>query len=247
EGLLPDIGCKERSLIQVAAKEEIYQQMTEAIIDLDDEKVDALVQTSIDMGLPALEVIVEGLSPGLTIIGDEYARNDRFMSDLMIAGQIMNDAMEKVLPTAEIEASIANRKPGENVMVIGTVEGDLHNVGKRIVAAFFSGAGIKTIDIGENKSAEEFVAAIKKYKPTVVGASAIIGPVVGYCGKIHQAMVEAGVRDDVIFITGGWGMTPEWCDGVGADTFGETAFDALEKVKALLHGDAPRWRDRVKK
>ena len=158
----------------------------------------------------SLDVIVKGLSPGLTIIGDEYEANDRFMSDLMISGQIMNDAMEKLLPTADVEASILNRKPEDKVMIIGTVEGDLHNVGKRIVSAFFSGAGIKSIDIGENKSADDFVSAIKKYKPDIVGASAIIGPVTPYCGVIHKAMIEAGVRDDVIYITGGWGMTPEW-------------------------------------
>ncbi len=226
-------------------KEELYEKLTEAMIDLDDEKVNALLQECIDAGLPPLEIIVEGLSPGLKCIGDEYEKNERFMSDLLISGQIMSDAVEKLVPTTDIETAVAQRKPGEHVMVIGTVQGDLHNVGKRVVSAFFSGAGIKAIDIGEDKSAADFVAAIKKYKPTVVGASAIIGPVVGYCKVIHEAMVEAGVRDEVIYITGGWGMTPEWCDKVGADAYGEAAFDALDKIKALLAGDLPRWRDRV--
>ncbi len=228
------------------ANEEILEKLKEAIIDLDDDLVAQLVQECMDAKIPALDVIVKGLSPGLTIIGDEYEANDRFMSDLMISGQIMNDAMEKLLPTADVEASIMNRKPEDKVMIIGTVEGDLHNVGKRIVSAFFSGAGIKSIDIGENKSADDFVAAIKKYKPDIVGASAIIGPVTPYCGVIHKAMVEAGVRDDVIYITGGWGMTPEWCDEIGADTYGETAFEALEKVKALMAGKMERWVERNK-
>jgi len=228
------------------ANEEIFEKLKTAICDLDDDLVAELVQDGVKAGVPPLDIIVKGLSPGLTIIGDEFASNDRFMSDLMISGQIMNDAMETLLPTADVEASIMNRKPDEKVMVIGTVEGDLHNVGKRIVSAFFSGAGIKAIDIGENKSAAEFVAAIKKYKPDIVGASAIIGPVTPYCKVIHKAMVDAGVRDGVIYITGGWGMTPEWCDEVGADTFGETAFDALDKVKAILKGDMPRWIERNK-
>ena len=228
------------------ANEAIFEELKEAIIDLDDDLVAQLVKKCVDSKISALDVIVNGLSPGLTIIGDEYEANDRFMSDLMISGQIMNDAMETLLPTADVEASILNRKPEDKVMVIGTVEGDLHNVGKRIVSAFFSGAGIKSIDIGENKSADDFVAAIKKYKPDIVGASAIIGPVTPYCGVIHKAMVEAGVRDDVIYITGGWGMTPEWCDEVGADTFGESAFDALEKVKQIFDGKMARWVDRNK-
>jgi methanogenic corrinoid protein MtbC1 len=166
---------------------------------------------------------------------------------LMIAGQIMNETMQKLLPTADVEAAIANRKPGEHVMVIGTVEGDLHDLGKRIVTAFFAGAGIKAIDIGENKSADDFVKAIKKYKPTIVGASAIIGPVTPYCKVINKAMVDAGVRDYVIYITGGWDMSPEWCDQIGADAYGETAQDGLDKIKLLLAGELPKWRDRVKK
>ena len=229
------------------AREEIYEKLGEAFLDLDDEKVDALIQECIDAGFPPLEVVVKGLSPALTVVGDLYERNEMFMSDLLIAGTIMTDVMDRLLPSDDVEAAIAQRKPDEQVMVIGTVEGDLHNVGKRVVSAFFAGAGIKSIDIGEDKSAADFVAAIKKYKPTIVGASAIIGPVVGYCKVIHDAMVEAGVRDDVIYITGGWGMTPEWCDKVGADAYGESAADALEKVKAILAGDLARWRDRVKK
>jgi methanogenic corrinoid protein MtbC1 len=142
---------------------------------------------------------------------------------LMIAGQIMNETMQKLLPTSDVEAAIPNRKPGEHVMVIGTVEGDLHDLGKRIVTAFFAGAGIKAIDIGENKSADDFVKAINK------------------------AMVDAGVRDDVIYITGGWDMSPEWCDQIGADAYGETAQDGLDKIKLLLAGELPKWRDRVKK
>jgi len=229
------------------AKEEIFQQLKEAMYNLDDDKAAALIEESIQASLPPLEVILEGLGPALTDIGDEFAKNDRFMSDLMIAGQIMNDAMEKLLPTGDVEASIANRKPGEHVMVIGTVEGDLHDLGKRIVTAYFAGYGIKAIDIGENKSAADFVAAIKKYKPTIVGASAIIGPVTPYCGTIHKAMVDAGVRDDVIYITGGWDMSPEWCDQIGADAYGETAMDGLDKIALLLAGELPKWKDRVKK
>ena len=227
-------------------KEEIYQKLAESMSALDEDKVEALIQESIDASLPPLEILLEGLGPGLTVIGDEYANKERFMSDLMIAGEMMNDAMGKLLPTVDVEASIAARKPGEHVMVIGTVEGDLHNLGKRIVTAFFAGAGIKSIDIGENKSAADFIAAIKKYKPTIVGASAIIGPVTPYCGTIHKAMVDAGVRDDVIYVTGGWDMSPEWCDKIGADDYGENAQEALNKIRLLLAGELPKWRDRVK-
>jgi len=228
------------------AKEEIYQKLEEAMYNLDDGQVAVLIEEGSQAGLAPLEIILDGLGPGLTKIGDEFAANERFMSDLMIAGEIMNETMGKLLPNVDIEKDIANRKPGDLVMVIGTVEGDLHDLGKRIVTAFFAGAGIKAIDIGENKSADAFIEAIQKYKPTIVGASAIIGPVTPYCKVINKAMVDAGVRDDVIYITGGWDMSPEWCDQVGADAYGETAQEGLDKVKLLLAGELPKWKDRVK-
>ena len=229
------------------SKEEIYAKLKKAMYDLDEDAIAALLAEGTNAGLPPLEIILEGMGPGLQEIGDEFAANERFMSDLMIAGQIMNDTMEKLLPTVDVEKDLSSRKPGEYVMVIGTVEGDLHDLGKRIVTAFFAGAGIKSIDIGENKSAAEFVEAVKKYKPDIVGASAIIGPVTPYCGVIHKAMVDAGVRDNVIYITGGWDMSPEWCDQIGADCYGETAQDGLDKLKLVLAGELPKWKDRVKK
>jgi methanogenic corrinoid protein MtbC1 len=228
------------------AKEEIFMKLKEAMYNLDEDKLFALLTECTQANLTPMEILLDGLGPGLTEIGDEYAKNERFMSDLMIAGQLMNESMGKLLPTVDFEKDIANRKPGDQIMVIGTVEGDLHDLGKKIVTAFFAGAGIKSIDIGENKSADAFIEAIHKYKPTIVGASAIIGPVTPYCKVIHKAMVDAGVRDDVIYITGGWDMTPEWCDEVGADAYGEDASDGLDKVRLLLAGELPKWKDRVK-
>jgi len=119
-------------------------------------------------------------------------------------------------------------------MVIGTVEGDLHTIGKRIVSAVFTGAGYRVVDIGEDMPAEAFVKAAKEHKATVVGASAILGPVKPYCKVINDALVDAGIRDDVIYTIGGWGMTQDWTDEVGADCFGVNAIDALNKVQVIL-------------
>jgi methylmalonyl-CoA mutase cobalamin-binding domain/chain len=121
-----------------------------------------------------------------------------------------------------------------DTMVIGTVDGDIHNVGKRVVGAVFTGAGYHVIDIGENQPASAFVKAAKEHNAKIVGASAILGPQKPYCKVIHDALVEAGIRDTVLYIIGGWGMTQEWCDRVHADAYGDTAFEALDKVNELL-------------
>jgi methanogenic corrinoid protein MtbC1 len=134
-----------------------------------------------------------------------------------------------------------------DTMVIGTVEATRRNVqGKKLVSTMFTGAGYRVMDIGEDTPVSEFVKAAQELKATIVGASAI-GSLKPQCRVLHDALIEAGIRDDVIYIVGSWGITEEWCDGVEADAFGENAVDTPGKVKALLSGDLPGWRDRVKR
>lgn len=208
---------------------QILERLTEAIVDIDDELVMKLIDEGLAAGLGPLEILTEGLQPGLTIIGEGFDKHTRFTSDLVLAGELMNDAMVKLRPLMEAESGGSG-----DVMVIGTVDGDIHNVGKRVVAAVFTGAGYHVIDIGENQPASEFVKAAKEHNARIVGASAILGPQKPYCKVIHDALVEAGIRDKVLFIIGGWGMTQEWCDQLHADAYGDTAYQALEKVKAIL-------------
>ena len=223
-------------------REEILGKLKDAIIELEDEEVNRLLKEGLQAGLSPMEMITDGLSSGLTLIGEGFESGERFMSDLVIAGEIMTEATETLRPAIE-----AGGKPLGDIMVIGTVEGDQHNIGKRIVAAIFTGAGYKVIDIGENMAANAFVDATREYKPTIVGASAIIGPVKPYCKVINDALVDAGIRDDVIYIVGGWGMTQDWSDNVGADCYGEHSLDALHKVKMIRVGELPKLKDRLRK
>ena len=213
------------------SKAEILEKLTEAIVDIDDDLVLDLVEEGLAAGIDPIELLTEGLQPGLTIIGEGFDNHTRFTSDLVLAGELMNDAMEILKPAMESGGAGSG-----DTMVIGTVDGDIHNVGKRVVAAVFTGAGYNVIDIGENQQASAFVEAAKKYNAKIVGASAILGPQKPYCKVIHDALVEAGIRDDVLYIIGGWGMTQEWCDQVHADAYGDTAYEALDRVKEILAG-----------
>jgi trimethylamine corrinoid protein len=212
-------------------KAEILEKLTEAIVDVDDDLVLELVEEGLAAGIDPVEILTEGLQPGLTIIGEGFDNHTMFTSDLVLAGELMNDAMEILKPAMESGGAGTG-----DTMVIGTVDGDIHNVGKRVVAAVFTGAGYNVIDIGENQQASAFVEAAKKYNARIVGASAILGPQKPYCKVIHDALVEAGIRDDVLYIIGGWGMTQEWCDQVHADVYGDTAYEALDRVKKILSG-----------
>ncbi len=223
------------------SRENILVKLKEAIGDLNDKEVLSLIDKGLKSGLTPMEIISEGLSPGLNIIGVGFETGERFMSDLVLAGEIMTQATETLRPVME-----ASGKSLGDIMVIGTVEGDQHFIGKRIVSATFAGAGYKVIDIGENLPASVFVDAAKKYKPTVVGASAILSPVKAYCKVINQALIDAGIRDNVIYIIGGWGMSQEWSDSVGADCYGENAVAALNKVKAIKAGEVAKSGARKK-
>jgi len=225
----------------VSSKDEVLQKLKDAILDTDDELVMQLVDEGVEVGLAPLEIIMDGLQPGLSIIGEDFDKHTRFTADLVLAGEIMTQTMNKLRPIME-----KGVKGKGEVMVIGTVEGDQHNVGKRVVSAVFAGNGYQVIDIGENQPAAEFVKAAKEYDATIVGASAILGAQKPYCKVIHEALAEAGVRDKALYIVGGWGMTQEWCDKVCADAYGDTALEAMNKVKLILAGEVPKWKDRVK-
>jgi 5-methyltetrahydrofolate--homocysteine methyltransferase len=224
------------------SKQEIFEKLTDAIIGLREKEVNTLLQEGLEAGVSPMEMITQGLNPGLTVIGEGFAKAERFMSELVISGDIMTNAMEMLRPAIE--------KGGEatgDPMVIGTVEGDLHDIGKAIVAAMFTGAGYRVVDIGEDQPASEFVKAAKELKACLVGASATLHAVKPYCKTINDALVEAGIRDNVIYIVGGWGMTQEWSDNMGADAFGENAFDAVQKVKMMRAGEVKKLKDRSKK
>ncbi len=224
------------------SKEALLSKIKQAVLDLEDEEVFKLIQEGLDKGVPPMDMILKGMNPALSEIGYGFEHNTRFMNDLVLAGEIMNDSMKILGPAIEKAAAAHGGKGGAQTMVIGTVEGDMHTIGKRIVSAMFTGQGYKVVDIGEDQPASAFVKAVKELNATVVGASAILGPLKAYCKVISQAMIDAGIRNDVIFIIGGWGMTQAMSDQFMADAFGENAVDAVEKVKAIKAGELPKFK-----
>ncbi len=224
------------------SKQDILKKLKKAMFDLEDEEVPKLLKDGIRAGVSPMEMIIDGMQPALTEIGEMFAKQERFMSDMVIASEIMNDAMAILRP----EMEKGGKGKGE-VMVIGTVEGDQHNIGKRIVSALFTAEGYKVIDVGENQPASSFVKAAKENKASLVGASVILGPLKPRCKEVSDGLKAAGLRDKTLFIVGGWGMTQEWCDKVEADAFGMNGVEAVHKVKALKAGEMKKAKDRLGK
>ncbi len=184
-------------------------------------------------------MIVEALSPGLDTVGELVGKHKRSVSDMVLASEIMNDALRLLRPAME-----AGGRPTGDTVVIGAVEGNRQNIqGRQIVASAFMGAGYKVVDIGEDVPHSEFVRAAREHKATVVATSAL-NSLKPQCVALNQALIDAGIRDDVVHVVGGWGITQEWSDSVGADACGENAADALDKVQRILRGDLPRHPSR---
>jgi len=214
--------------------EEIFKKITEAFIDLDDDVLYSLLDEALTDGISTNDIFYRGLIPGLQVATDDF-KHGGFLAEMIIAANIFEKAVDKLLPSAETEVPILNCKRDDYSMVVGSVEGDWHSIGKRLICAFLKGVGIKVIDIGENVSAEEFIAAIKRYAPDFVGASTKLRSFsTSACEKINKAMVDAGVREEVFYFAGGWTMDDDWCDKIGADAFGLDCFDTLDKICVLL-------------
>ena len=208
--------------------EDILEGLKRSLIALDDQELNQLLKEGLQAGMTPMEMITDGLRPGLNAVNQQL-RNDRIpLSDWVLANQILDGALDMLFPL--IEADSETR--GE-VMVIGAVMGDPHRIGKQSVSHVFTKMGYKVIDIGERVPASKFVEAVKEHKASIVAASA--GGVSNevHCRDINQALVDAGIREEVIYIIGGGGMTQESSERSGADCYAEDALDALNKVKLI--------------
>ncbi len=226
------------------SKKDILEGLRVATIELEDKKMMQLVKQGLKEGVAPVDMINDGIGKGLTELGEGFAKGEKFMSDLMVAGEVLNEIMDVLGPEMEKGRKVGTK---QDTMIIGSIEGDLHTIGKRIVIAIFIGAGYKVIDIGVDQKGQAFVDAAKKHGAVIIGSSAILSGTKPACRQVHDALVKAGMRDKVIFVVGGWDFTQEWADKVGADGYGETSVDGLAKVKALQAGELKKWTERQKK
>lgn len=204
-------------------KEVILGKIREAIVNLDIEGIKEACKEAIDRGIPAYKAVTDGMAKGMEIVGEKYESNEYFLAELIMAGETMKEGMtvlEPYLKAGDIKTS--------GKVVIGTVRGDLHDIGKNIVVTLLSAAGFDIIDLGVDVSLEKFVKAVKDNNPNIVGMSALLTTTMVEMERVVKALKDAGLRDKIKIVIGGAPITQEYAEKIGADA---AARDAVEGVK----------------
>jgi corrinoid protein of di/trimethylamine methyltransferase len=209
--------------------QEIYDKLAQAVIDGEPEDAEELAQQALDQGLDPLDCINKGLSPGIDRVGELFASGEYFLPDLIIGG----DAMKAALSVLEPALSGGQEREVLGRVVLGTVEGDLHEIGKTLVGTMLTANGFLVTDIGVDKTAAEFVVAVKESGATLIGASALLTTTMLHQKEVIEALKEAGLRDKVKVMVGGAPITESWANEIGADGYADDAIGAVAVAKRL--------------
>ena len=208
---------------------EILAEIREATIGGDRDRVSELAKQALGEGIEADQIIQDGLIDAMRVVGKEYAAGSLYIPEMLIAARAMKTGLETVKPFlvgGEVK-SIAK-------MVLGTVQGDLHDIGKNLVGMMLEGSGVEVIDLGIDVSPEMFVEAVKTHQPEFVGMSSLLTTTMGSMKLAIEALQQAGLRQSVKVLVGGSPVTEQFAHQISADGYGENASQAVDRIKEFL-------------
>ena len=207
----------------------VLATIAEALIEGDAPRVKRLTEQALEEGIPPIDVVNSGLVKGMDVVGEKFRVMEISVPEVLISARAMHTGLEILKPLL----SEHNVEPCGTFM-IGTVKGDIHDIGKNLVCMLMEGAGFKVIDLGVDIPPQTFVEEVREKTPDIVGMSALLTVTMQEMAEIIKAIKKAGLRDTVKIMVGGAPVTQEFSDTIGADAYGEDARDAVEKAKALL-------------
>lgn len=209
---------------------EIFAKLTKAILEGDSEELVHLVKQAIDKVGP-LEIVEKGMMPGMTEIGNKFGQGQVYLPELLMAAEAWQEAMKIIKPKL-VETGASIKKQG--TIVIGTVQTDIHEIGKNILSNLLTTAGFDVHDIGCDAHASKFVETAEQVGADIIAASAIMSTTVPYQKDIIDLLVSKSLREKYIVMVGGGVVTQDWADKIGADGYGELASDAVEIARKLV-------------
>lgn len=214
-------------------EEELYIELEQAVIDGESEDAEAVAKKALEQGLDPLACIDNGLTKGIQRVGELFSSGEYFLPELIMGADAMKVALDV------LEPALLSNQHREVVgrVVLGTVEGDLHEIGKTLVGTMLTANGFDVIDIGVDKSVDEFIAAVKENNADIVGASALLTTTMLQQKALIQALEQAGLKDQVKVMVGGAPVTDSYAKEIGADGYAEDAISAVDMAMRLI--DAP--------
>jgi corrinoid protein of di/trimethylamine methyltransferase len=211
--------------------DELFKRMAQAVIDGDDDEAETLAQRVLEQGIAPLEAINKGFTPGMDVVGELYSTGEYFLPDLILGGEAMKAALAVLEPA--LKAAGQSREVLGTV-VLGTVKGDIHEIGKSLVGSMLSANGFQVHDLGIDVEAAEFVARAREYQADIVALSALLTTTMLHQRDVIEHLSEAGLRDRVKVMVGGSPVTQGWADQIGAEGFAEDAANAVVVAKKLM-------------
>lgn len=212
------------------SKEEMFKELSDAVVTCKKDVVTAAVEKARGQGIPASEIIEKGLAAGMNEVGVLFERGKLFLPHVMMAAGAMESGVQ--LLEADLPADAVSKKLG--VIVNGTVEGDVHDIGKSIVSTMLQSAGFEVHDVGRDVPLQDFIDKIKETNADMVGLSALMTTTLQGQRDVIEMLREQGMRDNIKVMVGGAPATQAWADKIGADCYAENASEAVLKAKELL-------------
>jgi len=208
-----------------------FGKLAQTIVDGDKTECIRLIREGLDKGIDPLEAVEKGLAKGIKQVGDDFGAGRSFLPELIMAADTMQEGFRILDERIKVQG---NTRKTLGKVVIGTVKGDIHNIGKSVVASLLQANGYDVVDIGIDVDDDKFVEAVREHKADCLGMSSLLTLAIRRMESVIQKLKEAGLRDTVKVIVGGAPVTQEFADGIGADAFGFDAADAVRKLGTLL-------------
>lgn len=210
---------------------EILMEITRSLVECEPDLTVRSTEEALKAGVEPLDVIERGLVPGMEIVGERFETGEYFLPQLVIAANAMQQAMTLLEPQLRARQQVTQ---SAGTVVIGTVEGDIHEIGKSLVATMMSANGFRVYDVGVDVPPATFVDKVRETKADLLGLSALLTTTMTAQREVIRAVEEAGIREHVKVMLGGAPVTQEWADTIGADGYAEDVIGAVELGKRLV-------------
>src|SRR5438552_8782920 len=208
-----------------------YPKMSRALIIGDKDTVAAKTREGLALSMDPKDLIFKGLIPGMDVVGEKFRRNECYVTQVLLSARAMYAGLDLLKP---LLTAAAKGDDYHGIVVIGTAQGDLHDICKNLVAMMLEGAGFKVVNLGRDVAPEKFVAAVEEHHANIVGISALMTTTMPGMKRTIDALVKAGLRERVKVMVGGAPVSQAFCDEIGADRYAKDSTMAVVKAKALV-------------